>query len=205
LPVCSAPVCPLFRREHRAQCAPVALFRIWMGKHRDASCGVSLDGFDLYIWDNPQSIPPLPQNTPHPAPVPNLYVAQLNHGVMQEQMTGEHGQGDEVLPTGASGPHLELRHKDVEALRGLRAGHQLLARAAWVKRVPMRFRWLTTGRLCLNLSTCDAGSFRFMRWHHRQGPAHYKTGPHPRAIESFSWSVKKACIIDALTLVLGTV
>jgi hypothetical protein len=72
---------------------------------------------DLGLRHHCQAIPPFPENT-HQAPrLAHLDIARFVHRVAQKEIAGKHGDAEEMSTPTASGPHIDLRQKQVKALR----------------------------------------------------------------------------------------
>jgi hypothetical protein len=111
-----------------------------MGEGRQAIVRRPLNGFDFCIGYYSQAVPPLPQDAHQPSCLTHFETTQFIHGPVQEEISREHRDNDQVWLPGAPGPDLDLRQKDMEAFRCELAVDHLLTMAARVKRVPMTNR-----------------------------------------------------------------
>ena len=103
-----------------ADALPLPEVRMRQGGEARIQRGVN--GRNLGIWDDAQSIPAFPENPHQAAGLAYLKIAGLLERMAQEQVPREHGDGDAVPCPGPVRPHVYLGQENVEAF-----GRQLIA------------------------------------------------------------------------------
>src|SRR5258708_15133234 len=83
---------------------------------------------------------PIAQDADQLPRLENLDVAVQIHGMVEEQVTGKHGNGDAVPHSAPSGPGLDLGEKRVKSLGGQLVTDKLLAVAFSPQGIPLPCR-----------------------------------------------------------------
>src|SRR5207245_5807026 len=96
-----------------------------------------LDCVDLRIRNHCQTVTPIAQDADQLPRLENLDVTVQIHGMVEEQVTGKHGNGDAVPPPVPSGPDLDLGEKHLKSLGSKLVTDQLFAVAFAPEGIPL--------------------------------------------------------------------